>query len=229
MSKMCKTHSMPLRRNSHSESKDNFDDRPEPSIRLEKARIARGFASKSDACRYHGWNLSAYTQHENGIRGIGRAAAKYARAFRVSEAWLLTGEGPAPKSAPLPVMGIAAGSLTGQNIIHSDPLEYVARPPALETVRDAYALWVRGSSMLPRFAEGDLVFVHPYRQPVAGDAIIIQQRINGELVAFIKELVNRSDKSLHCRQYNPPAEIDYPVEFIQAVHKVMSMKELFAR
>ncbi len=42
---------------------------------------------------YFGWNYDTYAQHENGTRGIGRAADRYAAAFRVSEAWLLTGEG----------------------------------------------------------------------------------------------------------------------------------------
>lgn len=37
-----------------------------------------------------------YHQHENGQRGIGRVAADYAKAFKVSEAWLLTGEGQGP-------------------------------------------------------------------------------------------------------------------------------------
>lgn len=78
----------------------SFDDRPDFAKRLEQARIERGFRTAKEAARYYGWIYETYIQHEQGIRGISRAAGKYAKAFRVSEGWLLTGEGggePAPK------------------------------------------------------------------------------------------------------------------------------------
>lgn len=69
------------------------DSRPDFAKRLEQARIDRGFATPKDAARFFGWTYETYIQHEQGIRGISRASGKYAKAFRVSEAWLLTGEG----------------------------------------------------------------------------------------------------------------------------------------
>ncbi|MFT4347721.1 XRE family transcriptional regulator, partial [Bartonella ancashensis] len=45
---------------------------------------------------YFGWNYSSYIQHEQGVRGISRAFAKYAKAFKVSEGWLLAGEENSP-------------------------------------------------------------------------------------------------------------------------------------
>ncbi|MER8806060.1 helix-turn-helix domain-containing protein [Mesorhizobium australicum] len=71
----------------------DFDDRPDFAKRLEKARKDRGFRTPKDAARFFDWTYETYIQHEQGIRGISRAAAKYAKAFRVSEGWLLTGEG----------------------------------------------------------------------------------------------------------------------------------------
>lgn len=70
----------------------DFDDRPDFAKRLEKARKDRGFRTPKDAARFFDWTYETYIQHEQGIRGISRAAGKYAKAFRVSEAWLLTGE-----------------------------------------------------------------------------------------------------------------------------------------
>lgn len=72
------------------------DDRPETAKRLQKAREARGFGSAADAAKFFGWKYDSYIQHENGTRGLTRSADRYAKAFRVSEAWLLTGEGPGP-------------------------------------------------------------------------------------------------------------------------------------
>jgi hypothetical protein len=73
-----------------------FDDRPDAAKRLVKARENRGMKTPKEAATYFGWKYETYIQHEQGTRGITRAAAKYAKAFRVSEGWLLTGEGPEP-------------------------------------------------------------------------------------------------------------------------------------
>lgn len=69
------------------------------SSRLMKARLIRGFKSAKAAAEYFGWNYSSYIQHEQGLRGISRASKKYATAFKVSEGWLLTGEGDGPTLA----------------------------------------------------------------------------------------------------------------------------------
>ncbi|MEL6088696.1 helix-turn-helix domain-containing protein [Bartonella schoenbuchensis] len=73
------------------------------SSRLMKARLARGFRSAKEAAKYFGWKYSSYIQHEQGLRGISRSSAKYAKAFRISEGWLLTGEGHGP-SFPIPAV-----------------------------------------------------------------------------------------------------------------------------
>jgi len=73
-----------------------IDTRPDFAVRLEQARKLRGFKTARSACDFFGWNYNSYAQHEQGIRGISRVADKYAKAFRVSVAWLLTGEGAPP-------------------------------------------------------------------------------------------------------------------------------------
>lgn len=78
----------------------SFDERPEPAKRLQKAREIAGFSTANAAAERFGWSRHSYHQHENGLRGLGRTAAKYARAFKVSEAWLLTGEGQGPGKPP---------------------------------------------------------------------------------------------------------------------------------
>jgi hypothetical protein len=64
--------------------------------RLRLAREKRGFKSAKDAAEFFGWSYNSYAQHENGLRGIKKAAEKYATAYRVSRGWLLTGEGAGP-------------------------------------------------------------------------------------------------------------------------------------
>lgn len=72
------------------------DDRPDAAKRLQIAREKRGFDSARAATDFFGWKYDTYIQHERGERGISRAAKQYAAAFRVSEGWLLTGEGEGP-------------------------------------------------------------------------------------------------------------------------------------
>ncbi len=58
--------------------------------------------------RFH-WGHDTYTKHERGERGIGRAARKYSRAFRVDEAWLLgLQEEKSSMVRGIPVVGEAA-------------------------------------------------------------------------------------------------------------------------
>lgn len=66
----------------------------EPEERLQWARKRAGFETATDAARRFHWNENTYRSHENGARGINKkAAAKYARAFKVPVEWLLYGEG----------------------------------------------------------------------------------------------------------------------------------------
>lgn len=69
----------------------------ESNDRLRQARGAAHFDSASAAAERFGWVKSTYLSHENGQTPVPvRAADKYAQAFRVSAAWILTGEGRGP-------------------------------------------------------------------------------------------------------------------------------------
>lgn len=71
---------------------------PEQELRAARLRMARGFAGIDDAttaAKRFGWGVSTYLSHENGSRGIRPGVAKiYAKAYKISVSWLLTGEGP---------------------------------------------------------------------------------------------------------------------------------------
>ena len=68
------------------------------ATRLVQARKNAGYETATEAANAFGWNPVTYRAHEAGDRGLKPAvAARYARAFRVSVAWLTTGEGSADK------------------------------------------------------------------------------------------------------------------------------------
>lgn len=66
--------------------------------RLRQARIAAGYESAKHAADSMGIKESTYAHHENGIRGYDSKAAQYARKFKVSIDWLLTGQGEMPNT-----------------------------------------------------------------------------------------------------------------------------------
>lgn len=55
--------------------------------------------------------------------------------------------------------------------------ERVWRPAPLAGVAGAYAVRMPDASMLPKYAPGQLLFVHPFRTPGSGDAVVV--RIQG--------------------------------------------------
>lgn len=130
-----------------------------PAERLRRARMKAGFASATDAARAHGWAAPTYLAHENGGRGVPLTRARaYARAFGVSPAWLLTGEGDL-RAATAPLVGhVGAGAEIFAIDDHAmgAALEEVEAPPNID--RDVVAVQVRGDSMYPVYWDGDLLF-----------------------------------------------------------------------
>ena len=61
--------------------------------RLRHARMSAGYQTATDAAAAMGVGISTYVSHENGGRGLGRAAERYARFYRVSLDWLVAGKG----------------------------------------------------------------------------------------------------------------------------------------
>lgn len=64
-----------------------------PAERLQHARRLAGYANATDAAEAIGMARPTYLAHENGGRGFAKYADRYARFFRVSYEWLMTGRG----------------------------------------------------------------------------------------------------------------------------------------
>jgi hypothetical protein len=64
------------------------------AARLRQSRIRAGFEDAAKAAERFGWSVITYRSHENAIRGIKPDVGKaYAKAFKTSFSWLMTGEG----------------------------------------------------------------------------------------------------------------------------------------
>jgi hypothetical protein len=75
---------------------EDWERLKEPHQRLRWARRKKGYRSAAAAAQAMRLNVETYRAHENGSRGFGAHAQRYATFFRVPLDWLLTGRG-APK------------------------------------------------------------------------------------------------------------------------------------
>ena len=143
------------------------DDRPETAKRLEEARKLRRFASARAAADFFGWKYDTYIQHERGERGFNKASDKYAKAFRVSKAWLLTGEG--PQSVEVEVVGVAGA---GGDVAYDTPIdgERDTIPRPYGAPDDTVAVEIRGHSLGPGF-DGWYALYADRREPFGPDLL----------------------------------------------------------
>ena len=110
-----------------------------------------------------------------------------------------------------------------------DPIDYIRRPPRLEAVKDAYALYVRGSSMERWRRDGDIVYVHPHQPVKIGDYVVIQikpVRSGDPISAYIKQLVKRNENEVRLLQFNPEKELTFKSSRIVTIHRIVDWSEL---
>lgn len=119
----------------------------------------------------------------------------------------------------------------------SNAILYVARPPALMDVKEAYGFYVQGDSMAPAHKDGVLRFANP-RAPIrVTDDVVVQLRApiddgqDGEEIVsvLVKTLVKRTASHITLEQLNPHARFNVPTDRVAAIHRVMEMDDLFRR
>lgn len=214
-------------------------------------RLAALGLSQREAARRAGIPESTLRNILVGVTDSPRGAtlSGLARALNTTEVWLMRGEQepppvsevrvangvsvPAPASLPkdVPVLGTAAGSEHGKGAFQltTDIVDYVRRPAGLLGAADAFALYVEGESMSPKFEPGDLVFVHPHRKPRPGDYVVIEEpetEVDGPR-GFIKRLVSISSREVRVQQFNPRGELTFIVRPGLRVLKVILDGELY--
>lgn len=223
--------------------------------RVKKRREQLGL-SQSEVARRTGIKPQAIQQLEAGDTKRPRNILELAAALEVSPDWLLGATEtepppPAPHQAAdtfafqpvavpqpaelrqgLPVYGAAAcGDENNCDFeLNGTVVNRVAYPPALANVQGAYALYARGTSMEPRYFEGELVYVHPFKAVHPGAFVVIQLRPKHEgapVRAMIKRIVRRSASRVEVEQFNPAKTFTIASSEIVAIHRILTGDELF--
>ena len=133
----------------------------------------------------------------------------------------------ARKGDMIPVLGKAAGAVVGALAL-GDAIDRVERPPALQHVIGAYAVYISGDSMRPMHCPGDLRFINPHKPYRTGDSVIVQTSgPNGDIFGWIKIYEHQNAEWLICRQLNPEGEYKFKATNVVDIHRVMTTGELF--
>lgn len=189
---------------------------PAQAERLRTARAAAGYDSAAHAARAMGVGYSTYKGHEDGGSGLSRAGERYARFFRVSLEWLLTGRGEMRprRERIVPVHGLVGAGASVEMIGDSAAID---PPDEVELPGDGRlaALQVRGESQWPRFLDGEYILydsipVDPATQ--AGRYAIVQTIDGRWLVKTLRRSREGGDNRWRLESHNAPPED--PVELM---------------
>lgn len=145
-----------------------------PHERLQKARARAGFEDATAAARAYGWNENTYRSHENGMRGLrSDPARRYARAFRTSAAWLLTGEGSIDNAdlEAVPIVGKAGAGPNATVLFAENDGNFGFIKAPLGATPQSKAIEVVGSSMVGIALDGWAVVIDEVRDEVTPDML----------------------------------------------------------
>src|SRR5579871_5813476 len=102
--------------------------------------------------------------------------------------------------------------------LEDGPIGYTARPANLSGVRAAYAIYMVGDSMEPRYEPGWLLHVNPFKPPIRGRDVVVYKR--GQAV-LIKQFVGWEGETLILRQLNPPETLRIPRAEVLECHLIV--------
>ncbi len=127
------------------------------------------------------------------------------------------GLGSAHGADRIPVRSGGRGG-TDQEMFLNDPIGSTPRPANLSGVREAYAIYMVGDSMEPRYEQSWLLHVNPFKPPTRGRDVVVYKRGN---VVLIKQFVGWEGDTLVLRQLNPPETLRIPRGEVRECHLVV--------
>ncbi|MBI1773774.1 MAG: helix-turn-helix transcriptional regulator [Proteobacteria bacterium] len=126
---------------------------------------------------------------------------------------------------PIPVYsGAEAGEDDDLVFDVGGPVETVPRPPVLEGVRGAFAVWCQGSSMEPKYEPGQRLYVHPHK-PLRKNCFVVVRKKSGK--GLIKQFLGFEGERLMLRQLSPkPATFALARAEVDGVWRIVHADEV---
>jgi phage repressor protein C with HTH and peptisase S24 domain len=135
---------------------------------------------------------------------------------------------PANPADKIPVMGVAEGGEEGKSLWNGEVVDHVARPPSLAGATNAYATYVTGTSMEPRYHPGEMIYVHPGKPVTVGSYVLVQLKAKHEgepPPALIKRLAKKTGAKIVLEQFNPPKHFDIALKEVVSMHRIVGSGE----
>ena len=118
----------------------------------------------------------------------------------------------------IPIRSAARGGGDQEMFLEDGPIGYTPRPASLAGVRLAYALYMVGDSMEPRYEPGWLLHVNPFKPPTRGRDVVVYKQSDAVL---IKQFVGWEGDTLVLRQLNPSETLRIPRDQVRECHLVV--------
>jgi phage repressor protein C with HTH and peptisase S24 domain len=125
---------------------------------------------------------------------------------------------PLQEADRIPIRSGARGGTDEEMFLEDGPIGYTPRPANLNGVRSAYAIYMVGDSMEPRYEPGWLLHVNPFKPPTRGRDVVVYKE--GQAV-LIKQFMAWDGDTLVLRQLNPPATLKVPRDQVRECHLVV--------
>ncbi|MGU3387006.1 helix-turn-helix transcriptional regulator [Methylobacterium sp. D53M] len=132
-----------------------------------------------------------------------------------------------PAAGRMPILGKSVGGNNKDRLLfNGEALGYVDRPGNLTDKPRAYATYVHGESMEPRYEAGEIVLVNPDKGYRKGNYVVAQVYDNDgdPPFGYVKRFISFGDE-LVLEQLNPPDGEDrimrFPRENVVAVHRIV--------
>ena len=122
----------------------------------------------------------------------------------------------------IPIRSAARGGTDQEMFLEDGPIGYTPRPASLAGVRSAYAIYMVGDSMEPRYEPGWLLHVNPFKPPTRGRDVVVYK--TGQAV-LIKQFVRWEGDALVLRQLNPSEELRIPRDEVLECHLVVGVDQ----
>jgi phage repressor protein C with HTH and peptisase S24 domain len=129
---------------------------------------------------------------------------------------------PSSPKRDLPVIGMAKGGLEGFYFNEGEPSEYVIRPDNLAGSSNAFALYIDGDSMEPRYFAGEIVYVNPNR-PLTRNCFVAIEMADGR--GMIKQFVRRTEEQITLHQFNPAKDIRVNARDVKRIYRIVGSGE----
>lgn len=129
----------------------------------------------------------------------------------------------------IPVWGTAVGGDDSDFRLNGQEIDRALRPHGLLKTKDVFALRVTNDSMYPAWRDGALIYINPHRKPMIGDDVVIEMwpTEDGEPGnAYLKRLKARTPTRYIVEQFNPPCDIEFDLDQIKRVYRVVPVEEL---